>query len=359
MIVNHPGLIEDSKLLDRMQRFGVTTDKSEHADVAFKPMDGYAEQKNAQLESIYASHRREPLGKPYNRGHVLPAQTQQQDFSFGVQNSASESAKNLLYPRPDTNEDQYSDQYIRSHGSYGAGEQRDRKYAWGSTGIDPTRHQFGKQAARLEHDGVGLVLNPGRDDTVSKTRMCAQPVEQMRNTKDALGRCRNLGMNQETTQGRVFGVQGATDQWGAAELVMGNYSVEEQMPDPDLGRAVKSGWCNVTTENRAFGVPTVRSDIQRPAARSVSDCQNYGDDVSAGTLVRPSQYDHLGVEEDDFFVPLGQSEIRDMFDAIGYKLSDQEFGHIWQTAGGAEGCSINSFQASLNQYLDTNQLDGR
>lgn len=354
MIVNHPGLIEDCKGLNRMERFGVTTDDSEHVDVAFKKMDGYAEQKNAKLESTYASHRREPLGKSYSRGHVLPPKAQQSQFSFGLTTGTSESSKNLIYPRPTSDEDRFSDQYIRSHGSYGPGEQRDRKYAWNNTGIDPKKHQFGKVAPRFEYNGVGLVLNPKNDDAVPKTRMCAQSVEQMKNTKDGLGRCRNLGLNPKGTKDRVFGVKGAMDQWGASQCLAGRYSVEEQMPDPDLGRAVKSGWCNVTTENRAFGCPTVRSDIKKPATRSVSDCQNYGDDVSAGTLVQPSQYGHLGVEDDDFFVRLDREEIRDMFEAIGYQLSQQEFAQVWQMAGGnSEGCSINSFQTSLNQHLDT------
>lgn len=340
--------------MNRMERFGVTTDDSEHVDVAFRKMDGYAEQKNARSESIYESHRREPLGKSYSRGHVLPPKVQQSKFSFGLTTGASESAKNLIYPLPKTNEDKFSDQYIRSHGSYAPGEQRDRKYAWNNTGIDPNKHQFGKKAPQLEYNGVGLVLNPGKDDAVPKTRMCAESVEKMKNTKDELGRCRNLGLNTKGSKNRVFGVKGVMDKWGASQCLAGRYSAEEQMPDPDLGRAVKSGWCNVTTENRAFGCPTVRSDIKKPATRSVSDCQNYGDDVSAGTLVQPSQFGYLGVEDDEFFTPLGHGEIREMFEAIGYQLSDDEFGHVWGMAcTRGDGCSINSFQASLNQHLDS------
>jgi hypothetical protein len=356
MIVNHPGLIEDSKRMDRMQRFGVKTDQSEHVEVAFQQTDRRTEQTNARLESIYDSRRREPLGKPYSRGHMLPPETQRTDFSFGVKASASESAKNLIYPAPATNEDQFSDQYTRSHGSYGPGEQRNRNYAWEQTGIDPNKDRFGRQGPHLAHEGVGAILNPAKDDAVPKNRMVSQAVEQMRSTRDELGRCRNLGLNQQQTRDRVFGVQGAVDQWGAPELITGNYSVPEQMPDADLGRAVKSGWCNVTTDNRAFGCPTVRTDIRKPAARSVADAQNYGDDVSAGTLVQPAQHSHLGVEDDDFFAPLDRGEIREMFEAIGYTLPDQDFEQIWHAAGGgARECSINAFQNSLNRHLDNQQ----
>ena len=108
-------------------------------------LDAYAEQRLEKRESIYESRRREPLGKPYSRGHVLPAQTKEPKFSFGVTSRSSESAKNLIYPLPTVDESAFTDQYIRSHGSWRPGEQKDRKYAWGSTGIDPNRHKFGKQ----------------------------------------------------------------------------------------------------------------------------------------------------------------------------------------------------------------------
>ena len=41
------------------------------------------------------------LGKAKGFGHVLPAKTQTKDFAFGVKESASTSAKNLLYPEDD------------------------------------------------------------------------------------------------------------------------------------------------------------------------------------------------------------------------------------------------------------------
>jgi hypothetical protein len=352
MIVNHHGLIEDCKKLDRMYRHGVTTHDSEHVDVAFQKLDAYAEQRLEKRESIYESRRREPLGKPYSRGHVLPAQTKEPKFSFGVTSRSSESAKNLIYPLPTVDESAFTDQYIRSHGSWRPGEQKDRKYAWGSTGIDPNRHKFGKLAPELEYNGVGLVLNPGMDDAVPKTRLGSQPVEQMKNTKDQLGRCRNLGLGAKPEK-RVFGVKGAMDEWGAAECLAGRYSAEEQMPDPDLGRAVKAGWCNVTTDKRSFGCPSVRSDIKKPARRSVSDSQNYGDDVSAHTLVQPPQYGHLGVEDEAFFEPLSKQEIREMFAAIGYVLADGDFAEVWRSAcGDSTRCSVQGFQMSLNEHLD-------
>ena len=40
-------------------------------------------------ESIYASRRRQPLGRSYNRGHVLSEQTKSPDFKFGTTSSTS------------------------------------------------------------------------------------------------------------------------------------------------------------------------------------------------------------------------------------------------------------------------------
>jgi hypothetical protein len=40
-------------------------------------------------ESIYRSHKREPLGQGYNRGHILPPHTQADQFRFGKQSASS------------------------------------------------------------------------------------------------------------------------------------------------------------------------------------------------------------------------------------------------------------------------------
>lgn len=45
-------------------------------------------------------------------------------------------------------------------------------------------------------------------------------------------------------------------------------------PDADLGRSTRFGFRNVThpgDENRSFGIPTIRNDIQKPLHKSVSD----------------------------------------------------------------------------------------
>ena len=67
-------------------------------------------------ESIYASRKREPLGRAYVRGHILPDECSNESFKFGTASKTSklrqrrltlflayacysgEDAKNVLYP---------------------------------------------------------------------------------------------------------------------------------------------------------------------------------------------------------------------------------------------------------------------
>lgn len=42
--------------------------------------------------------------------------------------------------------------YIRSHGAYAAGEQRQRSYDWDATKVDPKSHVFGTSNAGHAHD---------------------------------------------------------------------------------------------------------------------------------------------------------------------------------------------------------------
>lgn len=76
-------------------------------------------------------------------------------------------------------------------------------------------------------------------------------------------------------------VKRGPNEWDARACVEGDYSWAEQQPDNDLGKSITPGFRNAIAEGRAFGVPSIRSDIQPYAQRSVADTQNYGDDSSA------------------------------------------------------------------------------
>ena len=74
-----------------------------------------------------------------------------------------ESSKDVMYTPASLNTDEKAKElYIRSHGMYDAGEQRDRKYQWP---FNPNQHVFGK-TEKLVHDEGRFCLQP---ETVQET----------------------------------------------------------------------------------------------------------------------------------------------------------------------------------------------
>ena len=53
-------------------------------------------------------------------------------------------------------------------------------------------------------------------------------------------------------------------------------------------------------QHRSFGVPTIRKDIPYKEFKSVADYQNYGDEPEAPDLLFPSNFQELGINENDF-----------------------------------------------------------
>ena len=94
------------------------------------------------------------------------------------------------------------------------------------------------------------------------------------------------------------------DSWNAAKCLQGEPSERELQPDRDLGRCVKPGSRNMVRrpedENRAFGCPTIRTDIPFKERRSVADYNNYGDEPEAVDLLFPSTFTEMGITEYDF-----------------------------------------------------------
>jgi hypothetical protein len=354
------------KKMDPYKKYGATTLNSDHVEDIFAkagPRTPYEEYVKQQQEAIYDSHKKEPLGVSYCRNHVLPPETSDPNFAFGIPSGSSDDAKGLMYPQVTKDDSEHKAMYIRSHGSYEPAEQRKRHYAWRDTQIkDPDSWRFGKGSGVPERNGVGMCINNQLDNSVPKTRIAHHAVEKLKSTKDQLGRCRNLGNGKNALpEDHTFGVTGGVDEWGASKCIEGDYSVAEQMPDPDLGRATQFGWRNSTVETRSFGVPTVRTDVNAPERRSVADNCNYGNDVSAAFLVAPDQFADRGLDDQAFAEALSRKEIHEIFDNIGYSdLSDDVFSRIWNEAANMNlsrngEVSVAEFQGSLNEYLDAKE----
>ncbi|KAJ0399435.1 hypothetical protein P43SY_005374 [Pythium insidiosum] len=367
--IAHPGLINDLKKIDPLHKFGVSTTGSQHvADVLTTgPSTEYQRINQQKLEANYASHKREPLGVSYSRGHVLPAHMQRPEFAFGISGTFGDSARELLYPSTAFNSKQDEELYKRSHGAVAPGEQTNRQYKWEQTKIvDPTKFRFGVKTISPGTDGVGAAacLNPEMDDVVAKPAIVAKQVEDQRSTMDQLGRPRHLGASSSLSlpPDHVFGVKLSKGDESARGCIQGQYSEDEQQPDRDLGRAVSYGWKNATPETRSFGVPTVRSDIPAPARRSIADGQNYGDDASSKELLYPEEFASSGIQDDEFSQPRERSFLRKLFEEIGYQLPEDLHALIWKdaTLNGRHTprgtASIVEYRDALNRYLAAEDL---
>jgi len=83
---------------------------------------------------------------------------------------------------------------------------------------------------------------------------------------------------------------------------------------------------------RAYGVPTVRSDLPAPRIRRVGDSKNYGDESDAYGLLNPSIYSNHGVFEKDFFASRDETDVRRVFDSIGVEMTNETFQELWEKA---------------------------
>lgn len=59
--------------------------------------------------------------------------------------------------------------YIKSHGAFAAGEQRNRHYNWSATGVDPSSHTFGKC---LCFHSLFATLDSVASDVVGRVALC-------------------------------------------------------------------------------------------------------------------------------------------------------------------------------------------
>ena len=109
--------------------------------------------------------------------------------------------------------------------------------------------------------------------------------------------------------------------------------MKDVLPDADLGTCTKVGSRNmVRTEkdvDRAFGCPTVRTDIPAPGQRSVADPQNYGDEPHAAEVIFPATEIEKGITEGDFKRVRGKNDLRSLFDRLGYSYRPAKFNAIF------------------------------
>lgn len=368
--VRHPAAAGD--VVDTTKTYGVSSMASSHVPdvIEQEPKGVLAGLLQAHGERTYLSKMREPLGKGRVHSGDLPPHVHG-DYCFGVKSSQSESSKELLYPgeAKDAGAGAAPTHTARYRGTSGPGEQRTRGYNWSGTTVrNPATHRFGQvdKGALRDGEGAAIALNPARDPSLPKpSAVLPKRVSDYRNVAlDHLGRVKSLGRGDEALpEGVAFGASiTPADEWTAGDCIRGDYSIEDQLPDADLGKSVSKGYRNFTTDpHRTFGVPTIRSDIPPKATASVADHQNYGNDADAASLLHPSRFVTIGVDHDDFVEERGQEDIRRLFAKAGYSLDDEEFAKIWKRAATAydlnrDGIvSVEEFRLALNEYDDAQE----
>lgn len=357
--VVHPGMMDDFKGVDPTKvQFGRMVVSSDHVENVWRQPGCESEfqlAQHAQKEARYHSVQREPLGKSYSRpGHVLPERTRAPRFEFGKASQSSDSAKGLLYPRVEADEDEFRGQYVKSHGSYAPGEQRARAYNWR---VDPVHHRFGVGVgSQVALNGLSLGVSGalrGEGD-LEPQRVTSKKVEDFKNLQDQLGKVRNLGHGERAVgHDHTYGKASirALHEWDARMCIQGDYDEADQAPDPDLGKSFTPGFRNTTNELRAFGTPSVRSDIPKYARRSVADNQNYGDDVNAQFLLYPGEFSSIGVEDDDLIQPRTKPELYEIFCAIGHELDGETFEDLYAEAASVDPrgeVSVHTLRNAMN-----------
>lgn len=256
----------------RYQHYGIADDLSKmnlgervYGGSSAKGAESAGELVNSQLptemqritmekaEGIYKERAKEPLGRTVDRGIVLPSKFTVGKTPFGcVGKSDTEKAKDVIFP--DVSEEQIEGEeiYRRSHGFSYPGEQKNRGYKWY---VDPVTTRFGVKGDTIALNGVSKNIADvlkGAGDNPSVINI--KKVEDYRNMGDVLGQSKNLGQGSAARPfDTVYGKASASSRksgnvWGAAQTIQGKYTVDQQLPDFDLGKSITPGFRNISLE---------------------------------------------------------------------------------------------------------------
>lgn len=349
-IVQHWGAERDPPPRPPEFMFGVKGEKDagvEHllgGHLEPTPMQAYQQMR---AEMCYETTKTEVLGKTLDRKYNWPDHVKgDPNFKFGVPGAGdTEPAIEIIFPPEapslQTTQDQVA-MYKKSHGAYEPGEQKKRNYTWdkvGSGGIDPGTHSFGGSTAIDYKNGVAKAMNPDLEyeSKVKPTQFTPKTVDDFKKVMgDDLGKVRNLGLGEHKVPAdHVYGMKNkGTNDWGAKECLSGNYTVDEQMPDPDLGRSLRRGCApdHVLTSDRSFGIPCVRSDIPPPKRSSVADSKNYGNEPGVKALIYPQTFAQRGVYEEDFLEAHPKEMLKDICLSSGMVETEQHFASLYSRA---------------------------
>ena len=366
----HPGFADDPSV-DHLVHGTRTVPSEPVGDVlrAQYPTNPVLRFQRERAEAAYASSTREPLGRSYVRGHLIPDGLAFVS-GFGAKSEVaptSSQVKDMVFPPTDTKNVMLGDafdsdahaMYVKSHGNYAPGERRRRGYDWNAAGVDPESATFGMstraggfeaiEALKLDHSRPALTaeqsINPLKDATRRNHLTGATIVDKRSESyraaaADALGRSKPLGTGIVVDPSVAHGAPSRTRdengelEWDAGRVMRGEYSEAEQAPDPSIGKSTtRQGYAfdpelneRLRDSNRTFGVPSTRRDLAAPGLRSVADETAYGDEATAAALVNPGYGAERGVTEGDYGEALDEGKMRRFYEDAGVLDPDADDG---------------------------------
>jgi len=362
----HHGTADDIAKMDLDAR--VFGEASELSRVTASDLLSHSKQSELQklqtfkAEKVYRARAKEPLGRQQDHHMELPSKFTEGKQAFGIGSVSSlEPAKEIIFPSIKEEDVIAEEIYQRSHNNWPVGAQKQRGINWQDTGVNPNETRFGMKGDTIAFNGVSKNV-----DAVLKNKDAAGPIYWKKNMDnyssmaDNLGQSKNLGQQSaQRPEGIAYGKPSATalkaasgPVWGAGAVLKGQYSVEQQMPDMDLGKSITPGFRNIARETRAYGCPSIRTDLPKLARRSVADSQNYGDDVAAKDLISPPAYSDMNIDPETMVNARSFDSLRELFAKIGYDFPDELFDILSKTVACAPGmATISDFREILNEYL--------
>jgi len=357
--------LKDQKLPGEDFRYGIRGMRGSSTEICMKAGQkfGIEAYKEGVKEMIYESNKKEPLGKPYIRGDVIKMLPE----GFGNPSGEPEDCKKVVFPvnlaLKETEE--IRQQYKKTHNHFDPGERVDREYVWPESSKDEY-FRFGVAAMHGAPDGsnMKLALNCMAEDDghYKQTKMVQKVCEDYRNVVRPKFQ-RKVHYMQGAKGPPMdpnwsYGIKSITSDCTARSCILGYYSLDEQLPDQDLGRCTKEGRRNVTKESRAFGVPSIRTDLEAPPGRrSVSDMTNYGDECGAAAVLNPQRFDHKGVPDREFLLRKTKEDLRQLVENSGMEEAAMDFDDIFEQAvdlfdDGRELVSLDAFLYIYTQKID-------
>ena len=338
----HPGIFNDPKDYEELVH-GIKTAGSDHVPDCIKGanIDGNKYFMNQLAENQYASSRREPLGKGLMRNYKFPEEVKKPEFRFGVPTTGFVNAKDLIYNSGPLDEtDAVKKLYYKTHGLTDPGQQSKRDYNWA---FDPNDHQFG-YGDEIEQDGVKKSLmtdnlfHPYPQSKIVDKRLD----DFLTANTEMLGKGKFHGSLHPKfyDPDHVFGKESQLgDAWNAGRCIHGDGSTvsgKSVEADPDLGKnrkyaeKLKALQPQSHDPNRAFGVPSIRSDLPKKESKSVTDTHNYGDEPDVYDLLYPHPEHFRGVNDPEFEELMTKEEIFDIMKRYDFNMPEDEYNLVYE-----------------------------